>query len=79
MFTFTNKRMVLSSEGKIKMMRQIDNGKKRADLYGNLVSLILQSKWSGKQNKNYWCVWTERIENKAISKTWAKWRRWGAA
>jgi len=32
-----------------------------------------------KQVQNDKCVWRERIENKAISKAWMTWRRWGAA
>ena len=30
------------------------------------------------RNQKYWCVWTERIENKATEKAWTKWEWWGA-
>jgi hypothetical protein len=35
MATVTN-RLVLSAEGKVKVIRQIENGKKKGDMYGEL-------------------------------------------
>jgi hypothetical protein len=34
MVTVTNKREVLSIEGKVKLLREIGNGKKKADVFG---------------------------------------------
>lgn len=42
----------LSVEGKVKMNRQIENGKRKLTCVENLVSLILRSKRFGKQNQN---------------------------
>jgi transposase-like protein len=48
-----NKRKALSVEEKVKVIREIENGKKKADVcrefgVGNLVSLILRPKRFGK-------------------------------
>ena len=46
---------------------------------GNLILQIILAKNLEKQNQNYKCIWIERDEKIAISKTWMKWRRRGAA
>jgi len=38
MATVTNKRKVISVEGKVRVIRQIQNGKRKLTVVGNLVS-----------------------------------------
>jgi len=42
-----------------------------------IINSTIQTIW--KNRTKIKCFWTERVENKAISKAWTKWRRWGAA
>jgi hypothetical protein len=39
-----NRRKVLSVREKVQVIQEIEKGKKKADVFGNLVSLILPSK-----------------------------------
>jgi transposase-like protein len=54
MATVTNKRKVLSVEEKIKVIQEIENGKKKADVcweFG-IISSVIQTIWK-KQNQSY--------------------------
>jgi hypothetical protein len=83
-----NNGIVKRQRGYNREKKEIETGKIKLDecwkkesrrVSENLVSLNLRSKRFGKQNQNYQRIWTQRIENKAITKVWTKWSRWSAA
>jgi len=53
MATVTDKRKVLGNKGKLKVIQQTENGKKKADMLGIGSHKLYISKNLEKQNQNY--------------------------
>ena len=61
-------------KGKVKVIRQIENGKKKADVWqefgvvNSMINVVCKNR-----RKIIKCIWTELIEHKTILKAWMKW------
>ena len=72
------KSKVLSAEGKVKVIWQIENGKNKDDMCQEF-GLICDANDLGGKKQNYQCTWSQGIKNKAISNAWTKLHIWGTA